>query len=204
MHVSKADYYIPKGQETYFAYSKGYRSDPDNPVIFRLRKRGPGADLITSQYGVFPELKVSVPKEGTPIRIDLFNRKTGNNGQLEVSNIKPHYIYDVDQRGTLVGPDGGKMEVPEWSFRMSIPDGGFFEHDDEFPFEAPESGYQTALDFHFKSGSTNWTDSIRKQYYIMFGQPRKYGRIKFETGMMTGVNLSYAINPDGTRYLESK
>ena len=204
VHVSKSGYYTPKGQETYFAYSKGYRAYPSTPAIFRLRKQGTGVELITSQTGVSEYVDIRVPLDGIPIRVDFFNRTAGSQGQLEFSNVKPRLSFDGNPRGIPVGPDGQKMELPEWSFHLSIPEGGFVEHNDEFPFQAPEAGYQPTLDFHFKAGATNWTDQLQKQYYIAFGQPRKYGRIRFETGMYQGVRLRYAINPDGTRNLESK
>jgi len=43
---------------------------------------------------------------------------------------------------------------------MDIPDGGFVEENDEFPFEAPESGYQSIVDFAFQQGQPNWTTDI--------------------------------------------
>jgi hypothetical protein len=87
---------------------------------------------------------------------------------------------------------------------MSIPDGGFIEQDDEFPFEAPESGYKPSVEFEFRAGETNWTQNLHKRYYIAFGEPPKYGWIDVETGIYRGVSLSYAINPSGSRYLEPK
>jgi hypothetical protein len=94
----------------------------------------------------------------------------GTEGPIELSAVKP--------------PRG--QPATEWSFRMSIPDGGFIEHNDEFPFEAPESGYQKAVEFHFKAGDTNWTEALRNKYYIVFGQPPKYGCIDVETGIHRG------------------
>jgi hypothetical protein len=91
-----------------------------------------------------------------------------------------------------------------WSYRLSIPDGGLTECNDEFPYEAPESGYQSTIEFKFKTGETNWTESIDKTFYIAFGNPRRYGRIHVETTISTGTILTYAINPDGSRNLEPK
>src|SRR5690242_12095939 len=109
---------------------------------------------------------------------------------MEISAIKP--------------PHEDNREPKEWSFRISIPDGGFVQHNEEFPFEAPESGYQPTIEFRFKPGETNWTDRFTGQYYIAFGQPRKYGRIVIATQIYRGFSLSYAINPDGSRDLEPK
>jgi hypothetical protein len=196
VHVSKPGYYTINANQLNFEYSQKnnavpHNPDPNNPVIFHLRKKGPGTDLITSQYGVFSQLEFSGPRDGTTTRVDFFNRKVGNEGQLELSAIKPP--RNPEDRS-----------AKEWSFRLSVPDGGFVENFDEFPFEAPESGYQPTLEFHFNPGETNWTDTLGKQYYIVFGQPPKYGRITVETGIYGGVRLGYAINPDGTRDLEPK
>jgi hypothetical protein len=88
---------------------------------------------------------------------------------------------------------------------MAIPDGGFVEQNEAFPFQAPEAGYQPTIEFHFKSGETNWATTLQRQYYIAFGQPRRYGRLVVETAIeMEGARLTYAINPDGSRYLEPK
>lgn len=62
--------------------------DPNNPVIFHFRKKGEGVDLITSQYGVQPYLGVSAPRDGSPVRVDFFDRKVGQGGQLEISQRK--------------------------------------------------------------------------------------------------------------------
>jgi hypothetical protein len=174
-----------------FDYSEGFVGDITNPVFFYLRKRGNGTDLITSQYGVFRTLDFSAStRDGSPVRVDFFNRKVGPVGQMEVSQNKP--TYEAWRTAT------------NWSYKLAIPDGGFVETNDEFPFEAPPSGYQPVMEFKFRKGETNWTDRIDKVFYIAFGNPRRYGRVRVETTMTTGTILEYAINPDGSRYLEPK
>jgi hypothetical protein len=192
-YVEKSGYYPVKSRnENYYEFSgmRGppFQPDPINPVIFYLRKKGPGVDLLTSQHGMSPELTISGLRDGTPLRVDFFSKKMGGVGQLELSAIKPR------QGEPVTG----------WSFRMSIPEGGFVEYNDEFPFQAPETGYQPTVEFHFKPGETNWTNRLSKDYYIVFGQPPKYGRIHVETGIYQGVRLQYAINPEGSRDLEPK
>jgi hypothetical protein len=196
VQVSKPGYYLQKrGGQFDFEYAREYepsyyRPDPNNPVIFRLRRKGAGTELITSKYGVLPELEFSTPRDGSPVWVDFFGRRVGNRGQMELSAVKP--------------PREDGAQVTGWSFRMTIADGGFIEHNDEFPFEAPEAGYEPTIAFQFEVGASDWTDLIRKQYYVAFGQPRRYGRIQIETRMFWGVRLEYAINPDGSRYLEPK
>jgi hypothetical protein len=155
-----------------------------------MRKRGPGADLITSQYGVKDYLGVSVPLDGAPAELDMLERNAGQ-GPLTISQTKPPYE--------------SWKQASEWAFRMEIPGGGFLETRDEFPFEAPANGYQSAVEFSFQKGQTNWEAHLSKDYYFRFGSPPRYGRLHLETSiMMSGARLTYAINPNSSRYLEPK
>lgn len=189
VNVSKQGYYRSRRGTTGFDYGVEYQPD-GNPLEFLLHKQGTGADLITSQYGVARDLGFSMPRDGVPVWVDFINRQVGNAGQIELSSIKP--------------PRWEKVKDPSWSLRLSIPDGGLIEHDDEFAFEAPQSGYQPTIEFHFKAGETNWGETLQKKFYIAFGEPRRYGRITIDTGIYMGMNLGYAINPAGSRNLESR
>lgn len=193
VEVTKAGYYPMRRLNTNgFDYvghdSDPFRPVPGEPVLFHLRKKGEGTELITSRHGVYPDIEVRGLTNGTPLRVDFFRRTISSEGQIELSAVKP----PVGQPAT------------EWSFRMSIPGGGFVEHNDEFPFEAPQSGYQPTIEFYFKAGAANWTQHLHKSYYIVFGQPPRYGWIEIETKSYTPVFLKYAINPNGARYLEPK
>jgi hypothetical protein len=185
--LSKDGYYVSKSNRIDFDYTD-YQPNPMRPEMFHLRKKGNGTELITSRFGVYPELEFSVPSDGTPVHVDFFNRKVGGEGQMDLSATKP-------ARGETAS---------EWSFRLTIPNGGLIKNDDEFPFEAPEFGYQSTIEFRFKSDDPNWGKPLRGQFYIVFGQPPKYGRINIETAVDRGVYLGYVINPNGSRYLEPK
>lgn len=189
VNIHKSGYYTSKSNRVDFDYT-GYQSNPSQSEVFHLRKKGAGADLVTSQYGISKDWSFSTPLDGTPVRVDLFNRKLSEDGQMEISAVKPDRLK--------------QERANEWSFRMSITDGGFVEQDDEFPFEAPETGYQSTIEFHFKMGDPGWTETVHKSYYITFGQPRRYGRLDLDTQMYWGTRLTYAINPDGSKYLEPK
>jgi hypothetical protein len=168
-----------------------FTPDPNNPVVFHLRKKGAGVDLITSQYGVSPDFPINIPRDGTPVNLDFFQRKIGASGQIQISESKPE--HDAWRQAT------------SWWFRMEIPDGGFVEQKDEFPFEAPESGYRAVAQFDFQQGQTNWTTGLKKDFYIKFGNPPRYGRLQVQTDISYGgAIITYAINPDGSRTLESK
>jgi len=196
VNVSKEGYLGGRESSGTFRYGKEAPFQPapaDEGITstFRLYKKGAGTALITSQHGVTPYLGVTVPFDGTPVYVDLLTGKPGPAGQIELSQVKPD-------------PDRWK-EAKEWSFRMTIRDGGFIEQHSEFPFEAPGTGYQPTVEFHFKKGETNWATGITKHYFIAFGNPRLYGCLNLETYVeMAGARLEYTINPDGSRYLEPK
>jgi hypothetical protein len=193
--IAKTGYYEIKSlNQTSFRYSvvggaEPFHPDISNPVVFHLRKKSPGAALITSRHGMSPVMEFSIPGDGSNVHIDFLNRTVGNQGQMELSATKPPKTADR-------GPKA-------WSFRMSIPDGGFIEENDEFPLEAPTSGYAPTVEFNFSPDDANWRDAIGKHYYIEFGQPPKYGRIDIGTGIYRGVQLGYAINPTGSPDLEA-
>ncbi len=193
VQVHKDGYYTSRQSGVAFEYANPadglFSPEANKPVVFKLRRKGSGADLVTSQRGVKDHLGVTAPLDGTPVQVDLLGGKTGQAGQLVITQTKPS--YETWKQAT------------QWSFRMEIADGGFVEQNDEFPFEAPESGYQPVVQLDFRQGQTNWTTQVSKDYYIEFGRPPRYGRLHVETSiMMKGARLTYAINPDGSRNLE--
>jgi hypothetical protein len=168
-----------------------YVPDRNNPVVFHLRKKGPGADLIMSQNGMSTFITIRPATNGAPIFFDFFNQKVGENGQLKIEGWK-----EIKDRKTAQN---------NWEFRLTVPDGGLIQENDEFPFEAPEEGYQPVIEWHFTDGSPDWQGGINEKFYIKFGNPPHYGRITIQTGAFRpAVDLEYIFNPDGSTYLEPK
>lgn len=195
VRVQKDGYYpVKSSNQIAFEYAEPsekrfYVPNPQSPVTFYLRKRGGGSELITSQYGVIPSLRVESPSNGLPVAVNLLTRSVGGDGQLVVQGWK-------EPKSIVTGRNN-------WAFRLSIPDGGLIEHDDEFPFEAPETGYQPAYEWRFEGQTTNWQTSLNKNFYVKFGSPPRYGRIHLTTtGFSPSATLNYAINPTGSRDLE--
>ena len=184
---SKEGYYSSQHGQMGFSYYHGdFSPDPVNPVIFLLRKKGQGAELITSDNGIRLKVDARVPRDNTPVRVDFFRKQASASGQLEIRQNKPPW-----------------KDAKEWSFRLSIPDGGLVENQDEFQFEAPEANYLPTVEYRFTNGETNWTTQVTKQFYITFGQPRKYGWLRVESNLaQETIFLTYAINPSGSRNLE--
>ena len=157
-------------------------------MVFHLRKKGAGAKLINSLSGMSGDFPVHVPRDGTPVQIDIMQRKQGSAGQLQLSEYKPD--------------NAGWQQATQWSFKVEIPGGGLIGQNDEFPFEAPANGYEPAFVFQFQKGE-NWTTNLKTNFYVKFGTPPLYGWIQIETGInYGGATLTYAINPDGSRNLE--
>jgi hypothetical protein len=184
--VSKEGYYASHGGKQGFSYFLGYSPDPHNPAVFKLRKKGQGEELISSKRGGWPDLTVPLPRDGTPVQVDLLQGKAGSSGDLEISQVKPDW-----------------RQATEWSLSLRMLDGGLIEHNEEFPFLAPETGYQPVVELHFRKGDTNWTTQVVKNYYIAFGQPRKYGWLQVRSNISQEANfIKYAVNPSGSRNLE--
>jgi hypothetical protein len=187
--VSKQGYYSSHNGQWGFSYAHSnekYAPDSLNPVIFLLHKKGQGTELITSDNGMRPNVAIRIPKDNTSMRMDFFQKQASATGQLEISQSKPPW-----------------QGATNWSFRLSIPDGGLVENQDEFQFEAPEVGYQPTVEYDFTKSETNWTTQVTKQFYIAFGQPRKYGWLRFESNLaQETVFVTYAINPTGSQNLE--
>jgi hypothetical protein len=195
--IEKSQYsVVRKDAQFSFEYARQHepnyhRPDSSRPKLFKMRKLGPGAVLITSKYGVNKNVRLKVPRDGQPVLFDLLRRKQGDNGQISLINTKP-----VIQKW---------RSATEWSLQIKIPDGGLVEHKDEFPFAAPKTGYQPIVEFYFTKESPDWVINFKKQFYIAFGNPRLYGWLNVQTQISTdAIRLEYAINPDGSQYLEPK
>lgn len=192
--VGKGGYYPSKTNPLAFEYADPgdgayFTPNPQQPVVFHLRRKGHGVPLITSQNGMRSNVKLSFPMDGTSVAVDLLRQKQANTGPLQLSQSKP--------------PNTPSQDASAWSFQMAIPDGGFVETHDEFPFEAPEAGYQPIVQLDFQKGQTNWTTDVQRDYYIQFGNPPLYGKLHLETSVDdAGARLTYSINPTGSRNLE--
>lgn len=192
--------------DTFYGTSEFFKPDSSRPIVYYLRKIGVGAEaLVTSQHGMRESFWPKVPKDGTPVKIDLLNQKTGD-GPLEISQTKPDYPEHGGTIERLSPWDRAKLaSATNWSVTMKISDGGLIEENDEFPFNPPETGYQPVIALNFQHGQTNWTQQVIKDYYIKFGSPPLYGQLQLETSInQATVILRYVINPDGSRNLEPK
>lgn len=191
VRVSKEGYYQTKSSRAVdfeyadFSAQDYYEPDPNNPVIFHLRKIGAGEPMVSGR------VSVSVPPNGMPVKVDLLNKGSlSANGQLEISAVTNTEKYPP--------------RFFDWQASVSVPNGGMLEQNDEFPFEAPAAGYIPQVQFNYPASDTTvWKGGVHKNYYITFGSPPKYGRIDISlNGDSQHVNIRYWINPSGSQNLE--
>jgi len=190
--IGKKGYYASHHGQWGFSYMgamAGFKSDPLNPVIFQLRKKGGGSALIMTDYPGFSKI-AQLHHDGTPIELDLFNGTQApvGNGQLRLE----FWRAITNQNANVF----------DWECRLSVPGGGLVETPEEFAFQAPESGYQSPIVIDMLTTNENWRGEIRSQYYMQLSGG-KYGRVNFYFSSFNGVfTVRSAINPTGSRNLE--
>jgi hypothetical protein len=189
--VSKDGFYKVRGERLRsfdyagFWEANYYEPDPARPVVFHLRHKGAGEALGG-------EAQPPVSPDGTPVRVDLLNGgRVSGDGQVEITGVTNTEKYPP--------------RLFDWEASVAVPDGGLIEHDLEFPFEAPDHGYLPKMEFKMQANAPDWKRVVEKSYFIRFGTPPRYGRIHVRfNGASQKVFLSYAVNPSGSRNLETK
>jgi hypothetical protein len=188
--VGKEGYYASHGGQWGFSYLNGFSSDPMNPVVFFLRKKGKGESLITSSFPSGMGQIAQLHHDGTPVELDLFNgaQVPAGSGQLKLE-----FWRDITNQNA---------KIFDWKCQLAVPGGGLVETPEEFAFQAPEGGYQSPLMIDMPATNENWQGEIRSKYYLQLPDG-KYGRIDFYFLPYNGVfTVQSAINPTGSRNLE--
>jgi hypothetical protein len=190
VYVSKEGYDAPKNaQARAFEFADPgernyYEPNHNDPVLFQLRKKGEGANLIKKS------IEIVLPGDGSTAKVDLATGKVSQGGQLEVQASKPW-------------PPRPMSPHYDWKVALTIPDGGFVETPEEFAFEAPETGYLPSFEINMPSTASDWRVSAEKTLYFIYGEPKKYGRLQLRTdGNSRYVFIEYVLNPSGSRNLE--
>ena len=194
VYVSKQGYYDASRQEnqTSFEFASPaektfYEPDEAHPVIFHLRKKGEAEPLLKRS------VEFKLPGDGTGQAVDLLAGKAASSGPLQIKTWKPPYSPEP------------RPAPYDWRITVEIPDGGFVENQDLFPFTAPETGYVASIDLHMSPElGQQWRSFIDKNYYFCYGQPRRYGRMQLRTdGDRQIVFVDYYLNQQpGSRNLE--
>jgi hypothetical protein len=189
--VGKEGYYAP-GQ-TAFSYGLGGSFSPNalNPIIFHLRKKGAPAPLMRLSGRMVGPRQYRLDDKDTPTDISFY---TGKRASLLQSQFRVEYDMNTTQAM-------GQQQF-NWHCQISVPGGGLQAITDEFPFKAPEQGYQETININ--SNTNAWTDRFEQSYYVCLPDG-KYGRMKFSlicnsSNPFFGVEV--LINPSGSKNLE--
>lgn len=190
VQVSKQGYYayVPSGLSfSYAGQPQNFIPDSGNPVLFRLKKKGVAQPLVRFKK------PFSVPKDGSPIRVDLAT------GTLTAS-------ADASLEVQCWTQDGEKKAgwQFDWKCRISVTGGGVQSCVEDFPFLAPVSGYLSSdeIDVAVRKDQ-EWHPDVERRYFVRTADGR-FGRIVFRMvahGDHFCLIESY-FNPSGSRNLE--
>lgn len=183
--LSKPGYVEAKASNRYSFEYAGFwepdyhEPDPNNPVIFHLRKRGQAEPLLTIAGKVVVEFGAAVPipmPKGAP---------DGGNDRIRIA------VIESDGKANL------------WRAHMAVEGGGLVPALDEFPFLAPESGYESELDLDQNSPQPRGWQAIDEGGRFYFKSSFGYGLLELRQ-MKGKKTLHYMIrlNPSGSRNLE--
>ena len=157
-----------------FSDENFYQPDPNNPVLFHLRKKQDSDSLIYRER----ELKVTMGAVND-IMLD-----TGGKLQIELlANPRP-------QQGS-------------WSMRASVVNGGIQVVAEEFPFLAPTDNYQSSLVLDNATPKPpRWTEIYEGGiFYLKAGSI--FGRIEIQMiSGKDRMRIKSWLNPSGSRNLE--
>jgi hypothetical protein len=192
VEVGKSGYYQVRSNRTQFQFGIGaepFRSDASNPMVFHLRKKSKGERLIATTIPGFAGIE-QLRSDGSPVEVDLMqgSRVPAGRGQLKLE-----FWRDLTDR---------KARVYNWRLQLSAPGGGLVGTADEFPFEAPEGGYESALTIDMPATNQPWQPEIRRKFFAKLADG-SYGCFEMYLVSWNGVfTIQSSINPTGSRNLE--
>ena len=185
--------YFQKSKNPLFSFRRGGTNEPfpteQQPTIFTLTKKGqPAANLIRKH------LRVPMPKDGTPVDIDLVQGRViaAGQGDLQVES------WVTDNGKDVVHP------FP-WKCHVTVLNGGLQLRSRPLAFQAPTGGYQSKDEASMSPGGDHWSKDMNRQYFLQISGNR-YVRMRFEmvSGGNNFLNLDYFLNPKpGDTNLES-
>jgi len=161
----------------------------DNPAVFMLWKTNLHEPLISG------EKSFDLFSDGRRYAIDLVNgtMAEGEAGDLVLWIKRPEKVE--------------KGQRFNWDCELAIPNGGLLESQSRAMFMAPEGGYTNLFAFQAQA-SLNGPGSLQDQrFYVQLRNGQMYGRIvislypDFSRTKSGLIQLSYAVNPSGSRLL---
>jgi hypothetical protein len=164
----------------------------DKPVVFTIwKQQGPEPLIKGDKF-------FGIKGDGTPFTIDLLKgRKAegrGTDGDLVVSVTQPSQLTN-----------GQRFD---WSFRIEAIGGGLVEPvQTQYLNEAPAEGYQPQVSQELKAADREWSDVVRKVFYVKSRNGTQFASIitEFHANYQGAAVFSvrYLVNPkQGSRNLE--
>ena len=186
--ILKDGYTYTRNSHGSFEYAAFYQDnfhvpDPNNPVIFRLQKlMGAEPMYVFQPYG-------NIAPDGSPLLLDIPSGKIAANGDISFSvQFGDKQVEDkIDYTLTIRAQNGA----------------GFVVSQEEFAFNAPESGYQKEMTIRQNITDTNYNRFQNFHFYaktrndkysmvaVEISVPRNPGAIKFDSTIY--------YNPSGSR-----
>lgn len=160
---------------------------PDSPSLFVLRKMGEAAALVRA------ENSANLPKNGSPVTIDLALGKASARGDVKVE------CWVQDQ-----GVDTSVYNPYDWRCVISVPGGGLVERADSLDFTAPTGDYRPSDEIQMPKTADKWRPQVSKEYFIKRADGT-FGRVQIRvvTGANNFVRFESYVNPEkGERNLQ--
>lgn len=186
--IQKSGYRLAGKQQLDF----GYHGTPD---LFSPSPRQPQV-FVLIHTAAMPSLvrysqKYSLPWDGQAIRYDIQSGRPSPTGELRIvaSRSQP------DQMGRF-----------DWSFAISVAEGGILEAHKGKALIAPDSGYATSWTCGYKAESKPWRFGLTSQLFVKTSKG-EFGLLNLQIyadAKPAGKSLHVEgfINPDGGRLLE--
>jgi hypothetical protein len=173
-----------------FFDSRYHLPDPDNPVVFRMRKK------VEAEPMVHWKKPVGLDPGGQILYLDL---RTGRQG--------PGQTPFGDLMLRLTRRESEDAERPHWDFTIQgLGKAGLLRSEDEFMTEAPPDGYRAEMNFSFRQGSPGYMRQLNANYYIRLADGKTYARMETRTYAVyrdrSAVFIELYWNPSGSRNLE--
>ena len=166
--------------------------NPQNPAIFRLRKKGICEPLYYSCGKMINQGESWTRLDkGESIVINLAKGVRGE------SDTSVSVSYESDK-----SPE--QREGYDWEYTLRIPGGGFIEKQENFDFIAPEKGYKEEVKIGYKKTDEGWCDFKRCFYFVRFSNGL-YGVFEIKAGVRGNGRFRFRalVNPNpASRNLE--
>jgi len=186
--VTHLDYYETGQSYINLSFAQPVEPLPSaaRPFIFVLRKKGDAEPLLREK-----QVLRNVPKDGRAVQVGLTGERAGD---IAV------------QAWTSPRAQGAANNAPfAWKVRVEVPGGGLVAYEDQYQFQAPESGYAPTIEYDMPASGIDgkWRDRLEQTYFVKLANGN-YARINFR---MIAGGAHFAVvesfyNPSGSQNLE--